>query len=498
MLNLPPFPNVQMTRHITCVSCKEKFAVTEWGNSTWQVRSNVPNTVNLYYEANRQQRPVVPTPRQVQQPLNNRLDPQSEEFVNCPRCGADNRNWLALKVAEQAPFWQVLQQRFPKARIAFLVSLLFAVVALLLPSQFEVSWPKAIFLAVVTPIFSGLLIAELSDKWDRLREDNHVSKILPKTQRLEVMLWIKSFGWLLIAAILVPVVIFSGFPAAFQVVVEFIDNSPEAEVETTAENIKVDFNVQLNEAVDNLDVFGQEMGRAIENLPDGNLPEVERQKERLSEELENTAVFASEEVSLVGQQTITQIDKQLENELAVLETARKSERNRFVKEIMADVRYLAVWGALVGLSLLCTIMMILPDVKKFAMRVDANLPPPVFYSVANMTRLVTWEARQALEVGNQHFDIQWMSVNRNDKGGLDLVGLFRDPPHFDIFGQATGELVRAQKHTVHTDKWCRVTEAKIEDVLVPVPAGAPAGVMRMPLQAQHDAPANVRIRLPER
>jgi hypothetical protein len=192
------------------------------------------------------------------------------------------------------------------------------------------------------------------------------------------------------------------------------------------------------------------------------------------------------------------LENNLETQITALQGVRKSAATRFTDEVMGGIRYLAMWVFIMGLSSLATIMMMMPAMKQFALTVDKDLPPPVFYSVANMTRLVSWEARQALEVGNQHFDIQWMSVNRNDKGGLDLVGLFRDPPHFDIFGQATGELVRAQKHTVHTDKWCRVMEAKIEDVLVPVPAGAPAGVMRMPLPAQHDAPANVRIRLPER
>ena len=507
LIDLPDFPNVYNTRHLTCVSCKEKFAISEGGNGEWRVRPNMPNTVNLHYEPNRRQRPVVPTPRQIQYPLEGPIG-QEQPFdftphaINCPRCGADNRNWLSLKQVESnnslLALWRIWEQRFPKVRLALIISILLAAVALLLPTQFEVSWPKAIFLAVMTPIFSLLLIAELSDKWEELREDTHRAKVLPKSRRLEPELWLRSFVWLVLAAVVTPLVIFSGFPAAFQAIVEFIDDPPEAEVESTASEIEADFNARLNDTVDNLVEFGQEMGQTIDNFSDGNLPELEIQKERLADELENTAVSAAEEVNIAGQQTITQIDKQLETELAALQTTRNQERNRFIEEIMADVRYLAVWGALVGLSLFATIMMVLPDVKKFAQRVDANLPPPVFYSVANMTRLVTWEARHALEVGNQHFDIQWMSVNRNKKGGLDLVGLFRDPPHFDAYSQVVGTEVRAQKHTIHTDLWCRVAEAKIEDLMVPIPAGAPAGVMHLPAQAQHDAPTNVRIRLPER
>lgn len=514
MFDLPDYPNVYTTRHITCVSCKEKFAITEGQKnkkdeekSFWRILPETPSTVNLHYVDERKQRPVVPAPRHIQRLT---TDPTTEDrsskitphIINCPRCGADNRNWLKLKQLGGGKSlisqWRTWQQRFPKVQTAVAISLLFSVIALLLIPLFEVSWPKAVFLALVTPIFTLLLIAELSDKWNKLREDNHRAKILPKTSRLESKLWIRSFAWLFIAAVIIPVIIFSGFPAAFQAIVEFLDDPPEAKVVAVAEDITVDFNTQLNESIDDLEGFGQQMGETIEGFPDDDIPELERQKERLSGDLENAAILAAEEINSAGQQTITQIDNQLEEELDILESARKTERTRLADEITANVRFYAVWGAIVGLSLLITTFLVLPDVKKFASRVDANLPSPVFYSVANMTRLVTWEARQALEVGNQHFDIQWMSVNRNDKGGLDLVGLFRDPPEFNVFGQASGGQVRAQKHTIHTDLWCRVTNAKIEDVLVPVPAGAPAGVMPLPMAAQHDAPANVRIRLPER
>jgi hypothetical protein len=42
-----------------------------------------------------------------------------------------------------------------------------------------------------------------------------------------------------------------------------------------------------------------------------------------------------------------------------------------------------------------------------------------------------------------------------------------------------------------------VINAGIEDVMVPIPAGAPAGAMPLVNEGQHDAPAKVRIRLPQ-
>lgn len=114
VFDLPSYPSVFTTRHINCVSCKEKIAITEGRDGQWFVRAGTPQTVNLHYEARRQQRSVVPTSRQIQQPVDGRITPpQSYELINCPRCGADNRNWLALKVAGDAPWWRIWQQRFP-------------------------------------------------------------------------------------------------------------------------------------------------------------------------------------------------------------------------------------------------------------------------------------------------------------------------------------------------------------------------------------------------
>lgn len=515
--NLPPYPDVYTTRHITCVSCKEKFAVTEGnqgrradfrdGNSSWRVHENTPTAVNLHYERERAQRPVVPLPRQsprVAPPPIEHARPYSFQpaSVNCPRCGADNRNWLALK--QQAgdhslgAFWRQWQMRFPSAFTAVFIAFLLAFLAYSMPSFMEVTQFQANILAVSTLVVTVLLINSITAQWDAYREDLHLAKILPKSRRLEPTLWGRNIAFLLLASVVLPILFFSAGPVAIQKIVEFISTRPEEAVVVTAEGINTEFDEQVSQSVNQVNVFGDELRDALNGLPTENQAQLEQEIEELSEDIADTAVTAAENVSVFGAQSLERLENNVDAQIAALESTRKTEAVRFKDKIMGSVRYLAVWGVIMGLSLVFTMMIMMPAMKAFATRVDGNLPPPVFYSVANMTRLVTWEARQALEVGNQHFDIQWMSVNRNKEGGLDLVGLFRDPPAFDAFGQATGTQVRAQKHIIHTDKWGRVAEAKIEDVLVPVPAGAPAGVMQMPQEASHDAPAYVRVRPLER
>ena len=69
--------------------------------------------------------------------------------------------------------------------------------------------------------------------------------------------------------------------------------------------------------------------------------------------------------------------------------------------------------------------------------------------------------------------VQWMDVQRNEEGGLDLIGLLRDVPEFDEHGQLLDALVRAQRYTIATDMWGRIEFAEVKDVMVPNTVGVP-------------------------
>ncbi|WP_420628874.1 hypothetical protein [Candidatus Leptofilum sp.] len=500
MLNLPPYPDVFTTRHITCVSCKEKFTVTEGhrgrradfrdGDSLWGVHANSANSVNLQYQGARQQRPVVPLPKQrpqtTQPPINN---PRPFAFqpvpVNCPRCGADNRNWLTLKQQTgDKSFWsffRLWRYQFPSAFTAVFIAILFALLALALPDLLEISQTEANVLAISTIVVTVLLINNIISQWDAYREDLHIAKVLPNSRRLETVLWGRYTLFLLIASVILPILIFVAGPVAIQTIVEILETTPEETVEITAEGMNTDFDEQVNQSVEQVNAFGVELQDALGDLPTDDNERLEREIEELSQDIEDTAVTAAEDISVFGIEGMERLENNVDDQIAALESTRKSESLRFTEEVMGSVRYLAMWGLIMGFSLLFALMIMMPAMKTFAVAVNANLPPPVFYSVANMTRLVTWEARQALEISGDHFfRIQWMSVNRNEEGGLNLVGLFREPPQIDVFGQPMGTKVRAQKHTIHTDMWCRVTTVKIEDVEVPITVADPIEPTRTP------------------
>lgn len=120
-------------------------------------------------------------------------------------------------------------------------------------------------------------------------------------------------------------------------------------------------------------------------------------------------------------------------------------------------------------SLVASIFAVLA-VNEVTGRADGQLPQPIFASTANMVRVTLWEARRALEI-KEYFDrIQWMLTRRNEHGGIDMEGLFRDPPEFLANGRLE-ETVRVQKYLISTDRWCRIISARIIDTKSQRPAG---------------------------
>ena len=480
MFDLPDFPDVLTTRHIHCVSCKEQFAVTEGRGGSWAVRANESQAVNLHYDPNRERRPAAPSSRQIQQPMNGRLTlPRSYELVNCPRCGADNRNWLALLQVNH----QGMRQRFPIVRLANYVLVSFVALALTLIFMMDIHLGKAAILLVMIPaaIFGTLL--ELTREWNALRENQHEKRVVPKTRSKETELWIRGGILVFLFTIVFPLIFFSLAPTSFRLFLEIAQDSPEAEVDEAATAVSLSVNQQIDATQEEFaDIAGQMQG-LLDDLPSEDLPSIEAEIDKLSDRLANTVVASQSALEHIQIESETAIQSRRTEELATLTKARKNAIEGLKDGLVANLGFLRVWGVTVGIPTLVAVFMGMAAVKQFVGQVDRELPAPVFHSVAGMTRLVAWEARQALEVKGKYFhNIQWMSVDRNGQGGLDLVGLFRERPNIDIFGQPIGTMVRAQKHTIHTDKWCRVTSAKIEDVEVTIPVKIQEAETRTPRQ----------------
>ena len=106
MLNLPAPPRTRIIRQLECACCHHIFsiseddAVSENGNhepgNNWQLSPDHYPDTRLRYQPERSRRPITPEPRAAPRANDNYAHEKDEEHINCPRCGADNRNWLHI------------------------------------------------------------------------------------------------------------------------------------------------------------------------------------------------------------------------------------------------------------------------------------------------------------------------------------------------------------------------------------------------------------------
>jgi len=158
--------------------------------------------------------------------------------------------------------------------------------------------------------------------------------------------------------------------------------------------------------------------------------------------------------------------QRIENDVSTLETFIEPEDQGW---FTAGRDFLRNWIWLVGLASLTSMAISVDAVDRYARRIDHHLPRPIFYSVANMTRVAIWDAKRSLEIDGDMSHVRWTKVERNGDGGIVLYGL-----HYDIFepGQNVDPLyqkVRAQRYMISTDPWGRIQEAHIKDGRVPRP-----------------------------
>ncbi len=121
-----------------------------------------------------------------------------------------------------------------------------------------------------------------------------------------------------------------------------------------------------------------------------------------------------------------------------------------------------MWAVFVGAAAFVSTLLGMAAQSGFINRVNAQLPPPIFHSVAAMTRIVVWEAKQALEVRGVIMDyIQWTAVTRNELGGITLTGLHRDLPDLQTPDEAMRQRVPAQLYTIKSNQWADIVNANL-------------------------------------
>ncbi|MCB8968077.1 MAG: hypothetical protein H6660_14405 [Ardenticatenaceae bacterium] len=484
----------------------------------------------LRFHNNRQQRMVMPLTRSNPRRAAERtpIDAQSarpDNFINCPRCGADNRNWLQILNRPSAPvkfellfvgplfvlavaalilaalliflnpsseqythfiqaqavvvslllalsLWKLGQRLFNDIGVFENLSVsLLALAAALLAFLATMALDKTNLFTRAIPLAAFVFLAGLlppvimTRQWQAIFQWRRQQRYLPVLSSRRSPLLLVAIGLVLILAVGVPLFAYMAVPVGINLI---LDRMSTAEIETPHQAI-----ISLNDRLEDW----------LKTPTNANTQSVQELNNQLVDYLAHTPIdqpetkYAQDMLKLLPSYLT-----QLPNEVTAAVQARISDFTAYVDapteapfRVPNDVprRFLAMWVSVVGLSSVLGIASAMSSVEKFVGQVMEQVSPPIYYSIANMTRVVAWEAGRALDNVNHIDHVQWVDVQRNELGGIDLIGLYRDTPEFDAMGQPLYTTVRAQRFTICTDMWGHIEFAEVRDMRVPPTVGTP-------------------------
>ncbi len=583
MIQFPAPPNTLATRQITCICCHEQFTVSvdvpdrrqRFIVDSWHVPADRAHSTELRYEANRRRRQTSPVARAVPEPNPEHSPHRDREqyyFVTCPRCGADNRNWLNFLGQMPFPWQNSFLIGCALTLLAGVGIVILRVDLTILPDLELNRWTRWLPLLIAVVLVGLLPLWLIPGLWYETRLRKYMTDVVPAMKDSLSPAALRTVLIWGILALLLPFVIYVIPPLLRQLVnVDFgprptlveqidtvsgqIDQLPESAPVTNAfVGLTAVLNTQLRACEKTqIDQMIADLQAIASTSPHGNLLLVTRTSDVLSviretaddacrnqliQKVRSTlqpVVNETNPYPLSNNLTLQQCRDQwqaandgqnvvvdpacynfllltLLGDLGRIENSQAPIWNRAgilaeVRQLVADPnllpgpraqiashiatlenslqasaepsepwlnwRYLVFWFTAVSLTALLSSICAFQTLNQRIDWLDPHVPRPIFTSVANMTRVAVWEAKHALEIDGYEHRIQWTRAIRNEVGGIDLVGFFRDPPELLSDGTMSN-LVRAQRYGVSTDMWCHIREARISDMMAQRPAGGPA------------------------
>jgi hypothetical protein len=538
MIQLPKLPPIYTTRHLDCISCGERLAVAEAfgeGQEDYRLKPNAQPDVWFRYMPERQRRMTTAVNRAV--PNWDTMPPYAQQHekdnhILCPRCGADNRNWALMQgekngrirpnaqdhptlsliialvgptvmgmvaglfIGTQSPDMTVNEIIIPVG-IYTLVSMLLLLLFVSQPNKIFSStstmavgglgavyvsmavffllfnrnpadlWARAVPMAVGV-FLAGLLPAvSIPPTWRALLQIQRLRQYLPhlapptwKMPHIQLGVAIASF-----LVVLVPVMFYFFLPIGLNIVLDRVNTRAETAVRQEIRRLNQQTDGWLqgdlsDEHKTALTTFREDIKRDLAAMEDGvRWEEVNRAISHIT----NTAAHSPEEVAAVLNAAKTSLQS--------YQDALSPIPDQFPRAVFL------IWFVVVGGMVLFSTVTAVGEANRTTAQATAQLPPPVYASVANLTRVVTAELRHALDIPSDMSHIQWMQTDRNEQGGVTMQGLHRDTPQYDSNGRLLDTLIPAQHYTIVTDKWGRIQKASIRDRYVPVTVGAPGFVI---------------------
>lgn len=474
MHNQPHPPDTLITHQIECICCRHIFPVAEDSPGRRQKRKrsgmwrglnhNHPDTHrHIYYVDSGPTGPFHDFYVDQLQPGHGaHLESKESNPLFCPRCGADNRNWLYLSHHTQRKI--IVQTRYYQLAGVFLLLLMTLLVYLVLDPSPERRVRTGIFLISII-LVAVLPLFLVPNQWRAVRDHRYFIRVVPPRSFFgtisPALKTAVNIGLILVIGI--PLLLYLIMPIAVQTGKSILIFDPQGDAIQQMDKLTQQLPNYMKTHPDDVRIIVGAMQSVAAKLDLAEADSLPPNPDQIPEQREAWIMAVLEKARAVvyedelGERDLVELNGRLEpayNLVMGINTTGTFE----------NINFLSTWFKFVGLTSVLASIIAIAATNHLDKTYDRHLPRPIYHNTSDMTRVARWEMNHALRTKELVQRVQWTQVVRNQNGGLSMTGTFRDKPE-----SPKEETVRAQQYSVETDRWCRITNAHITDLRTPPP-----------------------------
>lgn len=481
MLRLPESPRSRTTRYLECISCHERFAISERfihsnfaGNArsrnrsrriaekkAWRAAPHHPLHLDLHPLVWDGRRTVYPVPRAEPRNRTTATDTTLDDpiHLNCPRCGADNRNWA--QIADHPKGWSPFDGA-PLAATA--VVLLMTAVLIAYAALFVVYSQRRsmiIWQAVPLGLAAGLIAVgpatSLTRRWRAVLEFKRAKEDLPYVQQRNPLL-MPTVKWLGSIIFVVPILLFLVLPTVLDFMITDQTEIAVWRLEELRSRLEFEEGVLAPRDAEAVQAIIQDINEIINTLSASAL-----QRQKIQAVVERVDALTLPEG--------TDVDAQLRDLKAYLESTKTpaDTSTAFWEQPRPLAKFLILWFALTGVVGIGSTFIGWTLAEHYAEQANRHLPPPIYSCAAKMTRVALWDAVHTLEISENLDKAHWRHVTRTEDGGLLLRGSYREDLD-DSFEPDPQKPLMAYQYAILTNRWAHVIRADVDEQVLRPPS----------------------------
>jgi hypothetical protein len=448
MLKLPPPPQTFTTRQINCVVCNEQFTVSDDSPFRGQRPAG-------WGQPKRDSRTIGNLPT-----ANTTLHQSNNKLLNCPRCGADNRNWLYILMPHDphavSTFLSRAENKLRRGGLRFSLAVggILVIFFILMPITFWLGIEGGLPIGRVgiVLVFMGMAAvvptAVLTTEWRQLRLERHLREIIQIQRPVKQQVRVQGLALIGLFTLIFPLLAVLVVPAGLDKLTDILNPPPTQLSEKTEE-----INQTLGRLEQKFDDFTVTIARAEEQNEPEDVTDVWQQLKSASDDALAVILEAKQELTSA-----------VEAERIAINDVRTRLEEAAEDEAVSNRKYFVFWLTTVGLASFIAVLTALIAVESFVVSIDAQLPRPIFRRIANMIELALKELKESVGLNDDDIDrIQWVKVQHNLQGGIDMTGIaHRSSTVVERKNSEQGTTL-VRYYFVRTDMWGWILQTDIKE-----------------------------------